>query len=148
MHLAIMVGKFVKQDVRDWCPSATGPLLLSMTASLLAPGREVLYKRYHAGELSVPKGPGLHRAATAARAKNKKGPQARGACSTFPHEGLLKSANWRPPLHCALNGLGILCPGMCYRCFTILSHAPSGVSTELLLCLTLLWIQCSIMVAV
>ena len=45
------MGKFVKQDVREWCPSTTGPLLPTMTDSLLARGREVLYKQYHTGEL-------------------------------------------------------------------------------------------------
>ena len=45
------MGKFVKQDVREWCPSTTGPLLPTMTDSLLAPGREVLYKWYHISEL-------------------------------------------------------------------------------------------------
>jgi hypothetical protein len=75
MYLAVMVGKFVNQVVREWCPSTTGPLLPTMTDSLLAPGREVLYKRYHTGELSVPKVLDLDRAATSARAKNKKGPE-------------------------------------------------------------------------
>ena len=42
----------------------------------------------------------------------------------------MNSANPRPPPHCALNGLGILCLGMCYRCFTLLSRAPNGVSNE------------------
>ena len=51
MYLAVSVGKFVKQVVTEWCPSTTGPLLPTMTASFLAPGREVLYKRYHTGEL-------------------------------------------------------------------------------------------------
>jgi hypothetical protein len=46
-----------------------------MTDSLLAPGREVLYKRYHTGELSVPKVPEPDLAATSARANNKKGPK-------------------------------------------------------------------------
>ena len=39
-------------------------------------------------------------------------PLARGECLAFPHEAglqqdlfLLKSANWRPPAHCALNAL-------------------------------------------
>ena len=45
------MGKFGKQDVREWCPSSTGPLLPTMTDSLLAPGREVLSKLYHTGEL-------------------------------------------------------------------------------------------------
>ena len=27
MYLAVMVGEFVKQVVREWCPSTTGPLL-------------------------------------------------------------------------------------------------------------------------
>ena len=47
MYLAVRVGKFVTQVVREWCPSTTRPLLPTMTDSLLAPGREVLYKRYH-----------------------------------------------------------------------------------------------------
>ena len=51
MYLAVMVGNFVKQVVREWCPSTTDPPLPTMTDSLLAPGREVLYKRYHTGEL-------------------------------------------------------------------------------------------------
>ena len=42
MHLAIMVGKFVKQGVREWYHSTSGPLLPTMTDSLLAPGHEVL----------------------------------------------------------------------------------------------------------
>ena len=46
MYLAVMIGKFAKQVVRERCPSATGPLLPTMTDSLLARGREVLYKRY------------------------------------------------------------------------------------------------------
>ena len=50
-YFAAMVGKFVKQVVREWCPGTAGPLLPTMTDSLLAPGREVLYKRYHTGEL-------------------------------------------------------------------------------------------------
>ena len=35
-----------------------------------------------------------------------------------------------PPPHCALNGLGILCLGTCYRRFTILWYVPNGVSKE------------------
>ena len=31
MYLAVMVGKFVKQVVREWCPSTTGPLSPTMT---------------------------------------------------------------------------------------------------------------------
>ena len=46
MRLAIMVGTFVKRDVREWHPSTIGPLLSTMTDSLLALGREELYKRY------------------------------------------------------------------------------------------------------
>ena len=72
MYLAVMVGKFVGCEGR--CPSTTGPLLPIMTDSLLAPGREVLYKRYHTGELCAPKVPGLDQAATLSCAKNKKGP--------------------------------------------------------------------------
>ena len=26
MYLALMVGEFVKQDVREWCPVTTGPV--------------------------------------------------------------------------------------------------------------------------
>ena len=50
MYRALMVGKFVKQDVREWYSSTTGPLLPTMTDSLFAPDQEVLYKRYHTGE--------------------------------------------------------------------------------------------------
>ena len=70
MCLAVMVGKFVKQVVREWCPSTTGPLLPTMTNSLLAPGREVLDEQYHH---FYP-------------CQEQEGPQARGACSTFLHE--------------------------------------------------------------
>ena len=73
MYLAVMVGNFVKQVVREWCSSTTGPLLPTVTDSLLAPGREVLYKRYHTGELSVPKVPQPDWVAISAR--NKKGPK-------------------------------------------------------------------------
>ena len=73
MYLAVMVGKFVNQVVREWCPSTTGPLLPTMT--LPAPGQEVLYQRYHAGKLFVPKVPEPDRAATSARAKNKNAPK-------------------------------------------------------------------------
>ena len=52
MYLAVMVGKFVKQVVREWCSSTTGPLLPTMTDSLLAPGWEEIHlparcKQYH-----------------------------------------------------------------------------------------------------
>ena len=42
------------QGVREWCSSTTGPLLPSMTDSLLAPSCELLYKWYHSGELGKP----------------------------------------------------------------------------------------------
>ena len=42
--LQCMLQKTVKRGVGKWCPSTTGPLLPTMTDSLLAPGREVLYK--------------------------------------------------------------------------------------------------------
>ena len=35
------MDKFVKQDVREWSPSTTGPLLPTMIDCLLAPAREV-----------------------------------------------------------------------------------------------------------
>ena len=70
MYLAVMVGEFVKQDVREWCPSTAGPLLPTMTDSLLALGREVLYKRYH----------------HFCPCQEQEGPQGWGACSIFPHE--------------------------------------------------------------
>ena len=34
MHLAVMVGKFVKQHARKWYPSTTGPLLPTVTDGL------------------------------------------------------------------------------------------------------------------
>ena len=58
-------------------------------------------------------------------------PPTLGACSFFPHEGLLLSKVLIGGLqHCALNGFCILCLGMCYCCFTTLWHAPNGVSKE------------------
>ena len=48
LYVAEVVCKTAKQGVREWYPSTIGPLLPN---SLLAPGREVLYKRYHPGEL-------------------------------------------------------------------------------------------------
>ena len=47
MYLAVMVGKFGKVVVRERCPSTTGPLLPTVTDSLLVPGQEVLYKQCH-----------------------------------------------------------------------------------------------------
>ena len=44
--------------------------------------------------------------------------------------GTPPSAYWRPPSLCALNGLGVLCLGMCYCRFAILLRAPNGVSNE------------------
>ena len=41
----------MKQVVREWCPSTTGPLLPTMTDSVFVLGRVVLYERYHGGEL-------------------------------------------------------------------------------------------------
>ena len=86
-YLAVMVRKFVKQVVREWCPSTTGSPLPTMTGSLVAPDREVLYKRYHTGELSVPKVPEPDRAATSACAKNKKGPKPGEHVQLFRMEG-------------------------------------------------------------
>ena len=58
-----------------------------MTDSLLAPGREVLYKRCHTGELSVPKVPEPDCPATSAHAKNKKGPKPGEHVQLFRMEG-------------------------------------------------------------
>ena len=63
--------------------------------------------------LSVPKVPEPDRAATSARAKNKKGPKPGEHVHRSAWSGrasTLKSANWGPPLLCALNGLGVLNP--------------------------------------
>ena len=70
MYHAVMVGKYVKHVVREWHPSATGPLPPTMTDSLLALGWEVLYKRHH----------------HFCPCQEQERPQGRGACSTFPHE--------------------------------------------------------------
>ena len=51
MYVAKMVCKTAKRGVREWCPSTIGPLLPTMTDSLLAPSREMLYKWYHTSEL-------------------------------------------------------------------------------------------------
>ena len=34
MHLAVMVGRFVKHEAREWYPSTTRPLLPTMTNGL------------------------------------------------------------------------------------------------------------------
>ena len=70
LYLAVLVGTFVKQVVREWWPSITGPLLPPMTDFVLAPGREVLYKRYH----------------HFCPCQEQEEPQAQGACSTFSRE--------------------------------------------------------------
>ena len=52
-------------------------------------------------------------------------------CPSYCNKGsTLKSANWRPLPHCALNGPGILCLATCYCRFTILSRAPNSTSSE------------------
>ena len=52
MYLAIIVGKFVKEVVRERRPSSTRSVLPTMANSfLLAPRRDVLYKWYHTGYL-------------------------------------------------------------------------------------------------
>ena len=51
LYVAEVVCKTAKRGVREWYPSTIGPLLPTMTGSLLPPSREVLYKRYHTGEL-------------------------------------------------------------------------------------------------
>ena len=58
MYVAVIVGKFVKQVMKEWCPSTTGPLLPTMTDSQ----------------------------AGFSPCQEQEGPQARGACSTFPRE--------------------------------------------------------------
>ena len=86
--------------------------------------------------LSVLKVPEPDQAATSAGANNKKGPKPKEHVQLFRmkrdrNKGFhSEKDNWRPPPHCALNGLGILCRGTCSRRFTILSRAPSGVSDE------------------
>ena len=77
MYLAVLVGKFVKQVVREWCHSTTGPLLPTMTDSLLAPGRGVLYKVCNKGRHFCP-------------CEEQEGPKAWGACSAFLHEAGLQ----------------------------------------------------------
>ena len=52
-------------------------------------------------------------------------------CSRFPLNRHARNLSEKQPLlHCAVNGLGILCLGMCYRRFTTLLRAPNGVSKE------------------
>ena len=36
VYIAVMVGKSVQRDLREWYPSTTGPLLPTRTSSLLA----------------------------------------------------------------------------------------------------------------
>ena len=51
LYVAEVVCKTAKWGVREWYPSTIGPVLPTMTDSLLAPGCEVLYNRYHTSEL-------------------------------------------------------------------------------------------------
>ena len=51
LNVVVMVCRTAKGGMREWYPSTIGPLLPTMTDSLLAPGREVRYKRYHTSEL-------------------------------------------------------------------------------------------------
>ena len=53
-----------------------------------------------------------------------------GKFATETRASTMKSANWKPQLHCALNGLGILCLGMGSWSFTTLLRAPNGVFIE------------------
>ena len=74
-------GGGVKPDVRELCPSTTGPLLPTMTDSLLAPGRqEVLYKRCPSqrslSQIGLPLLP---------VPRTRKAPSP-GSMFTFPHE--------------------------------------------------------------
>ena len=70
------------------------------------------------------------------RAKNKEGPKLGVRVQLFRMKrcrnraSAPKSATWRPPSLCALNGLGVLCLGMCCRLLAISSRAPNGVSNE------------------
>jgi hypothetical protein len=56
--------------VREYCPSTTGPLLPTMTDSLLAPGHDASIQA-----VSVPKVPKPDQAAISACAKNQEGPK-------------------------------------------------------------------------
>ena len=117
-----MLQKTAKRGVREWCPSTTGPLLPTMTDSLLAPGREVLYKRYHTGELVL----------ATILGPSDDGDDFVRLASTWlgTRASTLKSVKWKSASHCALNGLGISCLGMRYRRFTTLSRATNSVSNE------------------
>ena len=125
------MGKFVKQDVREWCPSTTRPLLPTITDSLLAPSREVRYKHCPSqrslSKIGLPVLPVL-------RTRRASSPGSTFSFSTWSttatRASTLKSANWRPPSLCAVNGLGVLCLGMCSGRFAMLSRTPNGVSNE------------------
>ena len=103
--------------------------IATMTDSLLAPGREVLYKRYPSqrsrSQIRLP----LLPVPITMRAPSTGSMFSFSAWSgTAPRASTLKSANWRLPLLCTLNGLGVLCKGICYCRFAILSCALNGVS--------------------
>ena len=86
--------------------------------------------------MSIPKVPKPDQAAISACTKNKEGPKPGEHVQRFRMERdrnkgfYSESANRRPPSLCTLNGLGVLCLGMCYRRFAILSCAPNSVSNE------------------
>ena len=56
-----------------------------------------------------------------------------GKLVTATRPSTLKSADRKPPSHCALNGLGILCLEMCYRSFTVVARTGRRVQRTLLL---------------
>ena len=103
----------------------------TMTDSLLTLGQEVLYKRCPSQRsLSQIRLPLL----LVPRTTRASSPGSMFSFSTWSgtatRASTLKSASWRPPSLCTLNGRGVLCLGMCYRRFAILSRAPNGVSNE------------------
>ena len=104
---------------------------LNYSTSIAHHDRDVLYKRAIQAA-SAPKVPKPDQAATSGYAKNKEGPKPGKHVQLFRMgwDRNKKSANWRPPSLCTMNGLGVLCLGMCYCRFAILSRAPNGVSNE------------------
>ena len=82
--------------------------------------------------LSVPKVSDSDRAATSVHAKKSPEPGEHVQLFRMKRDRTkgFYSEKWKSPSHCALNGLGVLCLGMHYRWFTILSRALNTVSNE------------------
>ena len=57
MYLVVMVGKFVKKVVREWCPSTTGPLEYLVPRDVLLPFHNIVVRTKWCVQRTLPFGP-------------------------------------------------------------------------------------------